>query len=412
MPTRPPVRPALRRLDVHRVTHEGRTGVALADPLGLVEEQAFLPEGLLPIVARMDGTRTVAEIETELRNTGVPLPEGFVADLVRQLDEHLLLASERFQSAMRRAMDEFLAAPARPASHAGSAGYPADPDVLRRELERMVPRPPGEPTAPAPAGLVAPHIDLQRGREGYARAYGHLAACEPADLYVIFGTGHQGPAAPVTGLMLDWQTPLGIVRTDRDVVAAVHRRIGEASPEDTFLHAHEHSIEFQVLMLTHVLAGREFAVAGFLTGALPSTGGDPLQEPWLRRILEAFGEATAGRRVCYVAGADLAHVGPFFGDEQPVSDATLARLERADRDRLAALEAGEPGAFHAAVERDGNPDRICGGSPMLLAAALAGGRARLLHYGQAVAPDRSQVVTFCSMVLGASPADSAPGEQP
>lgn len=408
MATRPPVRPALRRLDVHPADHEGRSGVALVDPIGLSEEQAFVPEGLLPILARMDGSRTIAEIEAELRGAGVPLPDGLVANVVRQLDEHLLLASDRFQAVLRRAVDEFLAAPARPARHAGSAGYPADPDALRRELERLVPRPASTPGFPTPAGLVAPHIDLHRGREGYARAYGHLAACEPADLYVVFGTGHQGPSAPVTGLMLDWETPLGTVRTDRDVVAAVHRRIGEPNPEDVFLHAHEHSIEFQVLMLAHVLGEREFAVAGFLTGALPSTGGDPLQEPYLQRILEAFREATAGRRVCFVAGADLAHVGPYFGDEEPVSDATLARLERADRERLAALEAGRPGAFHIAVERDDNPDRICGASPMLLAAALAGGEARLLHYGQALAPDRSQVVTFCSMVLDGSGTDSTP----
>ena len=35
--------------------------------------------------------------------------------------------------------------------------------------------------------------------------------------------------------------------------------------------------------------------------------------------------------------------------------------------------------------------------PRLLAAARAGGDGEHLHYGQAVAPDRSQVVSFCSV---------------
>ena len=39
---------------------------------------------------------------------------------------------------------------------------------------------------------------------------------------------------------------------------------------------------------------------------------------------------------------------------------------------------------------------------MYLCAALAGGPAELLHYGQAVADDNSQVVSFASMVFPAT----------
>jgi hypothetical protein len=401
MSPQPPRQPAFRRLDVHHIEHGGQRGIALADPLDLIDGHVFVPEGLLPIVGRFDGARSVEDIETELaRSMGAALPAGFVADLVRQLDERLVLHSPRFERALRTAVDAFLAAGVRPARHAGSAGYPPERDACRAALSAIVP-PGSARTRPAPRGLIAPHIDLERGRDGYARAYRDLAASEPADLYVIFGTGHQGPGAPVTGLAMDWATPLGTVRTDRAFVAAVHARLGEPQPLDVYLHRTEHSIEFQVLMLAHALGSDAFEVAGFLTGALPSASGDPDEEDYVHRLLAAFGDAAAasGKRICYVAGADLAHLGPHFGDAAAVDTALLERLRRDEVERLAHLQRGDPGSFHRAVEDSGNPDRICGTAPIYLTAKLAGGRAELLHYGQACAADGAQVVSFCSMRL-------------
>jgi len=269
----------------------------------------------------------------------------------------------------------------------------------------------GDRAAGAPlAGLVAPHIDLERGHRGYGAAYARLLAAPPADLYVVFGTGHQGPLAPVTGLSLDWETPLGTARTDRAFVAAVHDAIGPPQEHDLLLHRDEHSIEFQVLLLQHVAERRAargqaapFEVAGFLCGRLPSRNGDPLQEPYCRDLLAAFRSAAerSTKRICWLAGADLAHLGPFFGDERPVDAARLARLETDERARLEHLQQGRPGAFHAAVAAGDNKDRVCSAPAIALTAALAGGNGELLHYGNAPADDGSQVVGFCAMAFGA-----------
>ncbi|MEZ6035831.1 MAG: AmmeMemoRadiSam system protein B [Planctomycetota bacterium] len=240
---------------------------------------------------------------------------------------------------------------------------------------------------------------------GYGAAYRALLGREPADLYVIFGTGHAGPTAPVTGLPLDWETPLGIVTTDRGFVDAVHQKLGAPSPLDLLIHRDEHSLEFQVLWLQHLhqrhFGERPFRVACFLCGALPSADGDPLREPWLQELLSTFRDAAAATRgrVCFVAGADLAHLGPFFGDPEPIDDQRLTRLDADERARLAHLERGAPGPFHAAVDGCGNPDRVCSGPAITLCAALAGGAGELLHYGQARAADDSQVVSFCAMAF-------------
>lgn len=406
MPTTSPVpdRPAIRPLEVETVERDDETGVVLFDRLG-ISEPTFVPAALLPIVGRCTGEWTLAQILRAARaQLGDELTAAFLQDLVREFDDRLLLLGPRFDAAVATAADAFLRSGVRPPSHSGSAGCPGEPTALRAALGGIV-RTAAAAGSPL-RGLVAPHIDLARGAEGYRAAYERLLAAPPADLYVVFGTGHAGPSAPLTGLPLDWQTPLGTVPTDRGFVAAVHSAIGGPQPADLLLHRTEHSLEFQMLFLQHLHerrgSGRPFQVAGFLCGALPSASGDPLQEEWCQRLLAAFrsAERLSEKTVCYLAGADLAHVGPMFGDEAPIDEPRLAALAAAERDRLRWLELGAPGGFHAAVDCGHNPDRVCSAPAITLCAALAGGRGELLHYGQARADDGSQAVSFCAMGFG------------
>lgn len=388
--------PQLRALRAEEATASGRRGIALFDPLGLAEP-AFVPRPLVPALLRCDGATPLPAIA---RAAHLDLAD--LCTVLTELDRRLLLHGPRYAAARDRMLATWLQGGIRHASHAGSPGYPAHEDQLRRALEAIVPAGTG-PRMPV-RGLIAPHIDLQRGQAGYAAAYGRLLAAPPADLYVVFGTGHQGPGAPLTGLPLDFATPLGLARTDRAFVAAVHDAIGEPAAEDLLLHRDEHSIEFQVLLLQHVAERRGDPpprIAPFLCGALPSSTGDPTAESWFADVLLAFRAAIAacGGEVCIVAGADLAHLGPFFGDRDPVDAAALHRLASDELARLRHLEAGQPGAFFAAVEAGGNPDRVCSAPAITWTAALATGRLELLHYGQAADPDGSQVVSFCAGVL-------------
>lgn len=396
-----PLRPALRACESRFVDDAGRRGVVLSDPLGLMAGEVFLPEGILPIVALLDGTRTVPELTAELTHgLGQAPPAEFLPSLLAQLDEHLLLHSPRFVAELTAAQRAFLTARARPPRHAGSPGYPAEPDRLRARMRELLPPPGAAAEAPPLRGLIAPHIDLARGAAGYGAAYGALAGRRAPDLFVLFGTGHHGPTAPVTGLPLDWDTPLGVVPTDREFVDAVERSLGPADPLDRFLHRDEHSLEFQMLFLRHLYPGPELRVAAFLTGAIPDccehhdSGHDPA---YIAGLTAAMATAARGRTICFVAGADLAHLGPWFGDPAPVDADRLEILRLHEEDRLGHLLRGDPDGFHAAVLERGNPDRICGTTPIYLTAALAGGRGELLHYGQAVDPDGMQAVSFCSM---------------
>ncbi len=87
-----------------------------------------------------------------------------------------------------------------------------------------------------------------------------------------------------------------------------------------------------------------------------------------------------GRRVCFVAGADLAHVGPRYGDRRPATAAEAAAVEADDRRTLAFLEAGDPEGFHRDAVRDDARRRLCGTAPIYAAMRASGRGARVLHY--------------------------------
>jgi hypothetical protein len=85
----------------------------------------------------------------------------------------------------------------------------------------------------------------------------------------------------------------------------------------------------------------------------------------------ALRDALAGRRVVAVAAADLAHVGPAFGDPEPFSLLAKQRVRLADEDLLAACNGG-PEAVLQAVGRIDDRYRICGLSPIALTLAFTG----------------------------------------
>src|SRR5262249_19672028 len=104
------------------------------------------------------------------------------------------------------------------------------------------------------------------------------------------------------------------------------------------------------------------------------------------------------RRVAVIAGADLAHLGPRFGDPAPLAPDDLQRVGQEDRAMLAAVEAGDARAFFDVVAADGDRRRICGFSPIYaLLRMLPGATGRLTPYGQW--PDPQAVVTYASVVF-------------
>lgn len=402
--------PRLRRVEVFPVEHEGQRFLALRDPGGYTESVVMLPMALLEVVSLFDGEHDVADIQAAvMRRHGELLDSGQIHELAAALDTHGFLEGPAFEARRARIDGGFLESLRRPASHAGGA-YPDEPAALRAMMDGFF-QPPAGPGAigsngagPRVTALVAPHIDFHRGGAAYAWGYRDLAERCDADLFVVFGTCHAGMAEPFALTRKDYDTPLGLASVDRDFVEALATRARQDCFASELAHRAEHSIEFQAVFLRYLFAGhREVTVVPVLTSFVHEAlvqGKRPEHDVRVARFLEALDDtvATCGRRVAFVAGADLAHVGPRFGDPEPISPEALARLGVDDRATLETMATGDAAAFFDDTARDGDRRRICGLSPIWTLLRANGGRPGVLRqYGQW--PDPQAVVTFASMVF-------------
>src|SRR5207253_1972389 len=216
--------------------------------------------------------------------------------------------------------------------------------------------------------------------------------------------GHAGGAYPFALTRKPYETPLGAAAVDVDFVERLSALAGQDCFAAEAAHRSEHSIEFQAVFLRYLFAGRrDVTIVPVLTSFVHEAmvrGRRPEDERRVTRFLDALGEtvAASGRRVAFVAGADLAHVGPRFGDAGPVSPQEAARLAVADRAMLEAVTAGDADAFFDDAARDGDARRVCGLSPIwTLLRATGGAPGVLRRYAQT--PDPQCVVTFASVVF-------------
>ena len=416
-------KPKLRPVEAFPGTQDGRRVVLLRDPSGYSDRIVGVTEAGLVLLSLFDGTRTVPDIQAEImRQAGELIPVEQIRNLAEEIDRALLLEGDTFEQHRRKVDQDFIGAPTRAAHHAGGA-YEAEPTALVARLDEMLatdpsagippPAPPGEMR-----GLIAPHIDYARGSAGYRAAYACLrdrmnapGARQP-DLFVVFGTRH----APAPGLFnltrKHYATPIGLARTSQDLVHRIAERVKPAG-HDLFAgeaaHRTEHSIEFQCVFLRHLMGNREFEVLPVLCGALEESmieRTDPAEDEGAARVVDAVREEVdrTGRRAIYVAAADLAHVGPHFGDPDPVTNALLATLETRDRATMAKVVAGDAKGFFEDVAADGDSRKICGIPPIWATLAALGKKVsgELLHYGQAREPEFASVVTFAAAALYAT----------
>jgi AmmeMemoRadiSam system protein B len=388
----------------------GRPVICLRDPTGLSEQVACVPHELGLALSLMDGRSSLLDIqEAYFRQYGQLLYREILAELVARLDECVLLDNERARALQAEVEAAFRAMRVRRAALAGKS-YEAEPDKLRATLDSFFTNSDGPNGGPPPAadgplrGAIIPHIDLGRGGPCYAWGYQQVRDRCDADLFLVFGVAHGGLPGPFGVTRKDFETPFGTLQTDQAFVDHLVARCGGGILEGELAHRGEHSIEFQAVFLQYLFGGRrEIRFVPILCGSfheLIAADRSPADDPRVERFVEAVGEAISrrGGRTCVLAGADLAHVGPRFGDPRPLSPAAFRSLEAADRAMLAHVERGDAEGFFDSVRREGDRRRICGLAPIYLTVRTAGaGRGTLLKYVQW--PDPNAVVTFASVAL-------------
>lgn len=392
--------PALRAIEVRPAQPPaGEPQFFLLDRQGIAPGALAVSAAGYFVLAHLDGQNTCQDVQRAfLKHTGMQLPAEQITRLVQTLDEACLLEGERYERALAERAAAYRAAPARD----NRAKYPAA-DALRTALQQIVASGTPAPVADV-RGLIAPHLDYERGTPCYADAYATLAASGPAERYVILGTNHAGASLDIVATTKDFQTPLGLVQTDRAFLAALEGHLGGSLCERELEHDWEHSIELQVHLLQVIQPEVPFEIVPILCPNLCSEFEAGGADPGARlAALAAALRATLvdGRRTVLIAGADLSHIGQAFGDPAPTTEERLAEVERCDQEILRPLVEGNAEAFRAGLCRSGNPTRVCSGGCMYtLAKTLTDVPCRLLRYHQAVDHGQETHVTCMAAVLG------------
>jgi AmmeMemoRadiSam system protein B len=398
--------PKLRPLDFIAVEWQGERVVCARDYEGLLDGPVIVPLPIMLVALLLDGRRDAAGVQVEYARMagGALLPPAQLDRIIRDLDAHGLLESPALEARRRAAADAYRAAPHRAMAHAGSA-YPAEPEACAAVLRRYLATG-GAAAAPAgrpPRGLLAPHIDFGRGGPMYGRAYAALSGVPDGACIVVIGVAHAGSTAPYVLTAKGYETPFGVVELDRALFDAVTRRLPFDALAEEPVHRGEHSVEFQVVWLSHMLAGRRFTVLPVLTGPLEAhvTDGTPAAVPEIEAFVATLRDAIAAadRPVVVVGGVDLSHVGPRFGDGEPVGPALRDRAAAADRAALRHVERGDAEEWWRTVAADGNRCHVCGlGAIYTVLRLLAPVTGRVLGYDQGLDP-AGGLVGFSAVVL-------------
>jgi len=349
-----------------------------------------------------DGCRNLRDIQSEaMRQAGGRLlPLDAFASLAGRLNDALFLDGPPY----RAVVDD----PVRPPRCIGC--YEGQPRALRQQLQRQFlgRKGPGLPKPTKPDGrlraALIPHIDYPRGGQTYAWAFKEIFERSDASLFVIIGTSHFSNHR-FTLTRKDFETPLGIAKTDQEYIDRLVRHYGSGLFDDELMaHFPEHSIELEVVFLQYLYEGiRPIRIVPLVVGSFfdcVQSGEEPLRQNDIAAMIEALRRAQAEtpEPICYIISGDLAHIGPKFGDTNPVDEAWLNRSHAQDQAIVRHAENVDTASYFRTIAEEGDARRICGLPPTYtLLEAVRPRSGKLLHYDQYLHPKGHESVSFASI---------------
>ena len=404
-------RPKLRNVNAFAVQLSGQQMIAIQDPLRFSEKPVVVSQDAFFIISLFDGDHSILDIQEQYtRRFGSILFSDRVQEIIQKLDSKFFLESENFERQKKLIAEEFGISSIRAPFHAGGA-YESEPGALKEQLGSFfaLPDAPGEldrdvePSVDI-KGIVAPHIDLLRGGNCYAWAYKQIGERCKADTFVILGTSHSPSENAFILTKKDFQTPLGIMATDKEFVESIAEGYSADLFEDELIHKFEHSIEFQVVFLQYILGGRrDVKIVPILCSSfheMIEKNIVPSEFPPVADFISLLKKAVkeSGKSVCFIAGADLAHVGKRFGDQVRFSPTLLELIRSRDMEMLKYVEQLDATGFFRSIQKDGDDRKICGLPPIYtMLSVMEASQGKILKYSQAPEQTTESVVSFASL---------------
>ena len=361
--------PRLRfNLDFMPSPDPAKPGLYIRDPYHYSDATLLVPPPLVAALECFDGLQSTLDLRSQLvRITGEIEVSDLEKHLFDSLDEAGFLDNPRYRDLKSKREAEFALEAARAANFAGAA-YPANQTKLAELLTRRIGAPQGNPGTRA---IAAPHASPDGGWSTYRAAYSCLPSVEDAaeTTFLILGTSHYGAPERFGLTRKNFITPYGEAQTNVRLVNELQKAAPDAVLMEDYCHAVEHSIEFQVVFLQH-LYGPRVRILPILCGPFVKSiyeGGPPEQNDGVARFLGALGNMAAreGRRVFWILGVDMAHMGRRYNDpiRATANIGEMLAIEQRDRERIARIAAGDPAGYWSLVQEGHDDLKWCGSAP-------------------------------------------------
>ena len=392
--------PKLRPIEAIPVSTSSGRMIYLKDVDGYCTNQVVVSPAAFIIISCFDGKHAIRDIQAEYaKKLGDIILSDKIKSLINKMDENFLLENERFEEEKKRVENAFKNSSIRPAASAGS-GYPAEKEELYGRIKSILDKGKETEAQENLKGLIAPHIDYDRGDKNYGISYRSLENVRP-DVFIIFGTSHKEGKNFFSLTEKNFETPLGIVKTDRKFIRKIRDLCKFNLLEEEILHKQEHSIELQLPFLQCLF--KDIQIVPILCTTYRNKvekGKEPKDYEEFTNFINALKKAVgeSNKKFFFLAGADFSHVGFTFGDDFPLTKNIMNKIRKKDMETISTIEKMDCSAFYHSVKEDEDFRKICGLPPIYSLMSSAGGnKGRLLSYDQWTDYDLQSSVTFAGI---------------
>ena len=241
-------------------------------------------------------------------------------------------------------------------------------------------------------GVISPHAGYMFSGPGAAWSFKEIAESKIPDLYILLGLSHSGYGSCLSAQ--DWETPFGIINTDKEFIAELSRSSGLKINEKA--HQSEHSIEVQLPFLQ--FANMDFLSKIRIAPIICSPDRD------YKEIAENIKKTLINikKKSIIIASSDFTHYGFNYG-YFPFRRNIKENMCKLDKDCIEFIEKFDAEGFLDYISKTGAT--ICGNYPIAvlieLSRLMGAEKAKLLSYYTSgdIVNDYSSAVGYASIVV-------------
>ncbi|MFH1051381.1 MAG: AmmeMemoRadiSam system protein B [bacterium] len=404
--------PKLREdIDIEFLKENDGDYAILIDRYGYAPQPLAIQSAFLKVLDLIDGNLNFNELLKSIKaHLKIDMKSQLLIEILKELNDRCFLESPNFYFSKYQ-LDYYKSIPIRPAVCEGLS-YSPDTTELELELENILSAVNKKEVRQNANFIIVPHIDFSIGKishEVYAPAY-HSIRNTDADLFVIFGTSHYGNSDLFMLSEKDFQTPLGIAKTDKEILQDLKDSLRENITIDEIAHRFEHSIELQVVLLQYLFKDKDFTILPVLTGPMETFLYKKLQpnkDNGFFNFISSLNESILKRnkKPMFIASGDMAHIGRKFQDNFDAEPA-LTQLKIEDGELINHIINCDSEALFNKIAENNDKRKICGLAPIyaLLESQKNENeknrhKGKLLNYNQWNEVETRSAVSFASIAF-------------